>query len=254
MTFRQFFRSLRYAINFYITFITPTLTIMPAIYLLFIVFMAISWLISSSLKRKFKEYSVVPVAGGLTGKEIAEKMLRDNDIHDVTVISVPGELTDHYNPAKKTINLSPDVYNGANVSAAAVAAHECGHAVQHARAYMWLQMRSSLVPFVSFTSNIVQWVLLGGILLLNVFPALLLFGIVLFAATTIFSFITLPVEIDASRRALIWLNTSGITTTESHPKAVDALKWAAYTYVVAALGSLATLLYYVMIFMGGRRS
>lgn len=227
---------------------------MPGIYLIFIVFMGISWLISSSLKRKFKEYSIVPVAGGLTGKEIAEKMLRENDIHDVTVISVDGELTDHYNPLKKTINLSSSVFNGANVSAAAVAAHECGHAVQHAQAYMWLEMRSSLVPIVSFTSNIVQWVLLAGILTINIFPALMLIGIVLFAATTIFSFITLPVEIDASRRALLWLNTANITTTESHPKAVDALKWAAYTYVIAALGSLATLLYYIGIFMGGRRS
>ena len=227
---------------------------MPGIYLIFIIFMAISWLISNSLKRKFKEYSVVPVAGGLTGREIAEKMLRDNDIRDVTVISVDGELTDHYNPLKKTVNLSPSVYNGANVSAAAVAAHECGHAVQHAHAYMWLEMRSSLVPIVSFSSNIVQWVLLAGILTLQVFPALMLIGIVLFAATTIFIFITLPVEVDASRRALLWLNNAGITTAESHPKAVDALKWAAYTYVVAALGSLATLLYYIMIFMGGRRN
>jgi len=227
---------------------------MPAIYLIFLVFMGISWLISSSLKRKFKEYSVIPVSGGLTGKEIAEKMLRDSDIRDVSVISVDGELTDHYNPLKKTVNLSPAVYNGANVSAAAVAAHECGHAVQHAQAYIWLQMRSSLVPVVSFSSNIMQWVLLAGILTINVFPALMLIGIVLFAATTLFSFITLPVEIDASRRALAWLNKAGMTTSESHPKAVDALKWAAYTYVVAALGSLATLLYYIMIFMGGRRN
>jgi hypothetical protein len=225
---------------------------MPAIYIIFLIFMAISWLISSTLKRKFNEYSGIPVIGGLSGKEVAEKMLRDNDIRDVQVISVQGELTDHYNPVKKTVNLSPDVYNGTHISAAAVAAHECGHAVQHAQAYLWLQMRSSLVPVVSFTSNIVQWVLLAGILLIQVFPALLLIGIVMFAFTTIFSFITLPVEMDASRRALGWLNNAGLTTPESHPKAADALQWAAYTYVVAALGSLATLLYYISIFSGRR--
>jgi hypothetical protein len=188
---------------------------------------------------------------GLTGKDVAEKMLRDNGITDVQVISVEGELTDHYNPLTKTVNLSRDVYYGNHIAAGAVAAHECGHAVQHANAYAWLQMRSSLVPVVSFASNWIQWILLAGILLIQ-FPAILLIGIVLFAITTLFSFITLPVEINASSRALVWLNTAGVTSSETHPKAQDALKWAAYTYVVAALGSLATLLYFVMIYMGRR--
>lgn len=227
---------------------------MVGIWVIFGVFMLISWWVGNTLKSRFKKYSAIPVNGGLRGKEVAEKMLRDNGIYDVTVISTEGELSDHYNPLKKTVNLSRSVYENSSVAAAAVAAHECGHAVQHAQAYIWLQMRSSLVPVVSFSSKIIQWVLLAGILLLQVFPALLLAGIVLFALTTLFSFITLPVEIDASRRALAWLETSNITTTDSHPKAQDALKWAAYTYVVAALASLATLLYYIMIFMGGRRS
>ena len=179
-------------------------------------------------------------------------MLRDNGIYDVQVISVDGQLTDHYNPENKTVNLSQDVFNNSSVSAAAVAAHECGHAVQHKEAYAFLKLRSALVPAVSFASNWVQWVLLAGILMVNRFPQLLLIGIVLFAATTVFSFITLPVEIDASRRALIWLKSSGITSHETQPKAQDALKWAAYTYVVAALASLATLLYYITIFNGRR--
>jgi Zn-dependent membrane protease YugP len=204
------------------------------------------------LKSKFKKYSQVPIAAGSTGKEVAEKMLRENGIMDVQVISTPGQLTDHYNPAKKTVNLSEGVYNGRNVAAAAVAAHECGHAVQHARAYSFLQMRSALVPVVSIASRWVQWVLLAGILLIQTFPGVLLAGIVLFGLTTLFSFITLPVEIDASKRALAWLNSSGITNVQNHDKAQDALRWAAYTYVVAALGSLATLLYYIMIFMGRR--
>lgn len=214
--------------------------------------MLLSWLVSSRLKSKFNKYSKVALNYNISGKEVAEKMLRDNGIMDVDVVSVGGQLTDHYNPAKKTVNLSPDVYSGRNVSAAAVAAHECGHAVQHAKAYSFLQMRTALVPIVSFSSNIVQWILLAGILLINVFPTLLLAGIVLFAMTTLFSFITLPVEIDASRRALAWLNNSGITTQTSHPMAQDALKWAAYTYVVAALASLATLMYYIMIYLGRR--
>jgi len=180
-------------------------------------------------------------------------MLRDQGISGVRVECVQGQLTDHYNPVDKTINLSPDVYNGRNISAAAVAAHECGHAVQHSTAYAWLGFRSKLVPAVSFTSKWVQWILLAGILLVKVFPILLLAGIILFALTTIFSFITLPVEINASQRALAWLSNAGITSFENHDKAKDALKWAAYTYVVAALGSLATLLYYIMIFMGVRR-
>ena len=222
------------------------------IWIIIIVSMIASWYIGYKLKKKFKEYSEISIGQNLSGKEIAEKMLHDNDIYDVTVMSVEGELTDHYNPMKKTVNLSPDVYYGRNVSAAAVAAHECGHAVQHAHAYSFLQMRSSLVPIVSFASNWVQWILLGGVLLLHAFPYLLLFGIFLFALTTLFSFVTLPVEIDASRRALVWLSNSGLTSNQQHDKAKDALKWAAYTYVVAALASLAMLLYYVLIYMGRR--
>jgi Zn-dependent membrane protease YugP len=214
--------------------------------------MIVSLIISQVLKSKFKKYSTIPVNYGVTGKEVAEKMLRDNGINDVSVVSVEGELTDHYNPANKTVNLSREVYYGNHVSAAAVAAHECGHAVQHARAYSFLQMRSALVPVVSFASHWVQWVLLAGILLLEAFPALMLIGIVMFAAMTLFSFITLPVEINASKRALVWLNNAGITSYSNHPQAQDALRWAAYTYVVAALGSLATLLYYVMIYLGRR--
>jgi Zn-dependent membrane protease YugP len=222
------------------------------IWIIFGIFMLLSWLISAQLKSKFKKYSKVPINYNLTGKEVAEKMLRENGILDVTVVSTPGQLSDHYNPVNKTVNLSPEVYNSSNVAAAAVAAHECGHAVQHATAYSFLQLRSSLVPVVSFSSKWVQWILLGGILMINTFPSLLLIGIILFGITTIFSFITLPVEIDASRRAVIWLNTTGITNAQIHDNAVDALKWAAYTYVVAALGSLATLLYYIMIFTGRR--
>ena len=222
------------------------------IWIIFGVFMLLSWLISMQLKSKFKKYSNVPINYNLTGKEVAEKMLRDNGIVDVKVISTPGQLTDHYNPLNKTVNLSEGVYGSSNVAAAAIAAHECGHAVQHATAYQWLTMRSKLVPAVSFASKWVQWVLLAGILLVQAFPALLFFGILLFGMTTLFSFITLPVEINASKRALVWLNTSGITNVQNHDKAEDALRWAAYTYVVAALGSLATLLYYIMIFMGRR--
>ncbi|MDR1813252.1 MAG: zinc metallopeptidase [Tannerella sp.] len=211
----------------------------------------LSWLVSSNLQSKFKKYSQVPL--GLSGREVAEKMLQDNGIYDVQVISTTGHLTDHYNPATKTVNLSESVYSQRNIAAAAVAAHECGHAVQHARAYAPLKMRSALVPVVNFSSNIVQWILLGGMLLLNVFPQLLLAGIVLFALTTLFSFITLPVEINASQRAVKWLSNAGITNYQTYSMAVGALRSAAYTYVVAALGSLATLLYYVWIFMGRRR-
>ena len=217
-------------------------------------FALLSWLISHQLKSRFKEYSEIPTANGMSGKEVVEKMLRDHMIYGVKIETVPGELSDHYNPTDKTINLSEEVYYGTNVAAAAVAAHETGHAVQHAQAYAWLGLRSSLVPAVSFSSNYIQWILLAGILMVNSFPALLLFGIFLFALTTLFAFITLPVEINASNRALIWLQTSGITTVQSHEKAEDALRWAGYTYVIAALGSLATLLYYVSIFMGGRRN
>ncbi len=219
-------------------------------YAIFIVFMLISWLVSNRLKRKFKEYSKIPTSYGITGREVAEKMLRDSGIYDVRVTAVQGELTDHYNPAKKTVNLSEGVYHGNSVAAAAVAAHECGHAVQHAKSYEWLNLRSKLVPTVSFASKWMQWVLLAGILMLSMNPTILLIGIVLFAITTLFSFITLPVEMDASKRALAWLNTAGITTSQSHEKAKDALNWAGYTYVVAALGSLATLLYYIFLFMG----
>lgn len=215
--------------------------------------MLLSWLVSSQLKRRFEEYSQIPNSAGLNGKEIAEKMLRDHGIYDVEVISVDGQLTDHYNPLKKTVNLSPEVYHGRSVAAAAVSAHEVGHAVQHAKAYMWLQMRSQLVPIVSFASQWVQWVLLAGILLVNSFPQLLLAGIVMFATTTLFSFITLPVEFDASRRALAWIDNKGITRGIEHEKAKDALKWAATTYVIAALSSLATLMYYIMIYLGGSR-
>ncbi len=222
------------------------------IWVIFIGFMILGWIISSQLKSRFAKYSKIPTANGMTGKEVVEKMLRDNGISGVKVGSVEGQLTDHYNPANRTINLSHDVYFGNSIASAAVAAHECGHAVQHAKAYSMLQLRSALVPAVSFASHWVQWILLAGILLVNTFPGLLLAGIILFAVITLFSFITLPVEIDASHRALTWLKTSGITTSQTQACAFDALKWAAYTYVIAALSSLATLLYYVMIYLGRR--
>lgn len=225
---------------------------MLGIYLIFGLFALISWMIQSKLKSKFEKYSQVPIPNGMTGKDVAEKMLRDNMIYDVRVVSVEGQLTDHYNPADKTVNLSEDVYHSNSVAAAAVAAHECGHAVQHADAYSFLEMRSKLVPVVSFASNWMQWVLLAGILMVNSFPQLLLFGILMFATTTLFSFITLPVEINASNRAIAWLSTAGITNIETHVKAKDALKWAAYTYVVAAIGSLATLIYYIAVYLGRR--
>lgn len=223
------------------------------IWIIFIGFMILSLIVSGVLKSKFTKYSKIPVDNGMSGKDVAERMLRDFGITDVTVQSVQGQLTDHYNPADRTVNLSQDVYNGRSISSAAVAAHECGHAVQHAQAYAWLGFRTNLVPVVSFASKWVQWILLAGVLLIQTFPAVLLAGIALFAFTTVFSFITLPVEIDASRRALVWLSNSGITSSENHSKAQDALKWAAYTYVIAALGSLATLLYYIMIFTGSKR-
>jgi Zn-dependent membrane protease YugP len=222
------------------------------IWIIFIVFMILSWIVSATLKSKFKKYSKIPLDSGMSGRDVAERMLRDNGIFDVKVESVAGSLTDHYNPQNKTINLSQDVYNSRSIAAAAVAAHETGHAVQHATAYAWLSFRSKMVPVVSFSSKWVQWVLLAGVILVNTFPGLLLGGIVLFALTTLFSFITLPVEINASQRALAWLSTTGITSYQNHDKAKDALKWAAYTYVIAALGSLATLLYYIMIFTGSR--
>ncbi|MPQ48670.1 hypothetical protein GCQ56_16815 [Marinifilum sp. N1E240] len=223
-----------------------------SIWIIFIGFTALSWLVSSQLKSRFKKYSQIPTSGGETGKDVAERMLRDNGITGVRIGSVGGQLSDHYNPSEKTINLSQEVYHGRNVAAAAVAAHETGHAIQHAQAYSWLQMRSALVPVVSFSSKWVQWILLAGIVMVNSFPQLLLAGIVMFAATTLFSIVTLPVEIDASNRALKWLKTTGITTYETQKNADDALRWAAYTYIVAALSSLATLLYYVMMYMGRR--
>lgn len=217
------------------------------------IFVGISMLVSMVLKSKFNRYAKVPLYKGLTGREVAEKMLKDNGIYDVQVVSVNGFLSDHYNPATKTVNLSPEVYSGVSIAAAAVAAHECGHAVQHATAYPWLQMRSKLVPVVQLSSSLVQWVLLGGILLIHTFPSLLLIGILLFAATTVFSVITLPVEFDASKRALEWLNTTNITTADEYPKAKDALKWAATTYVVAALASIVTLIQYIFIYQNRNR-
>ena len=225
---------------------------MSMYWIIFIGFAILSWLVSHQLQVRFKKYSKIPTANGMTGRDVVEKMLRDNGVQGVKIGSVEGQLTDHYNPTKKTINLSHEVYYGANVAAAAVAAHECGHALQHAQAYSMLKMRSALVPVVSFASRWVQWILLAGIFTIERFPQLMLFGIVLFGLITLFSFVTLPVEIDASHRALAWLRNSGITTYESQESAKDALKWAAYTYVSAALGSLATLLYYIMIFLGRR--
>nr|WP_320057991.1 zinc metallopeptidase [uncultured Bacteroides sp.] len=226
--------------------------ILPGSWLLFIGIALVSFLVQWNLKNKFKKYSKMPLPSGMTGRDVAVKMLQDNGIYDVQVTSTNGSLTDHYNPANKTVNLSEGVYDGNSIMAAAVAAHECGHAVQHARAYAPLTMRSKLVPVVTFASQWMSWLLLGGILLINSFPALLLAGIVLFAITTLFSFVTLPVEIDASKRALVWLSSAGITNSYNHSQAEDALRSAAYTYVVAALGSLATLVYYIMIFMGRR--
>ena len=225
---------------------------MTLYWIIFIGVALASWLVQANLKRKFEKFSQIPVDGGLTGRDIALKMLHDNGIYDVQVTSTPGSLTDHYNPVNKTVNLSEDVYDSCSVAAAAVAAHECGHAVQHAHAYAPLRMKSSLVPIISFASNWVQWILLIGMFTLQAFPEIMFLGILLFAATTLFSFITLPVEIDASRRAVKWLSAAGVTNIRNHGAAVTALRSAAYTYVVAALGSLATLLYYVMIFLGRR--
>lgn len=210
-----------------------------------IVFFGISLLVSYTMKSKFTRYSKVPIPKGLSGKEVAELMLSSNGIFDVKVMSVQGQLTDHYNPTNKTVNLSAGVYSGRSIAAAAVAAHECGHAIQHAHSYSFLQLRSSLVPIVSITSRYVQWVLLAGVLLIQTIPSVLTIGIIMLAMATLFSFITLPVEFDASRRALAWLQSSGITSGQDTSYARDALKWAAMTYVVAALGSLATLLYYI---------
>lgn len=209
--------------------------------------MLASFLVQNMLQRRFEKYSKVPLANGMTGAEVARKMMNDNGIYDVKVECVQGMLTDHYNPATKTVNLSEAVYSGRSVAAAAVAAHECGHVVQHAVGYAPLKMRTALVPIVTFSNNIVMWILLFGVMMVNVFPALLWLGIILFAATTLFSFVTLPVEINASSRAVNWLESAGITNYETKPMAIDALKWAAYTYVIAALSSLATLFYYISV-------
>ena len=223
-----------------------------SIWVIMIAIMALSFLVQSMLQSRFNKYSKIPVSNGMSGAEVAEKMLRDNGINDVKVVATRGMLTDHYNPQTKTVNLSEGVYASRSVAAAAVAAHECGHAVQHAYGYAPLRMRSALVPVVNFASNIVQWVLLAGVIFFQSFPGLLWLGIALFATTTLFSFITLPVEINASQRALAWMSRVGITNAFNHNAAEDALKSAAYTYVVAALSSLATLIYYVMIYMGRR--
>lgn len=220
-----------------------------------VIFMLVGILVQSRLKSKFKAYSLVPTSSGLSGAEIAKKMLNDNGIYDVQVTDVEGSLTDHYNPANKTVNLSHEVYQGRTVSAAAIAAHECGHAVQHARAYSLLQLRSKIVPAVQISSTLSQWVIIAGLGILGFGggnPTILLVGIILFAVTTLFTVITLPVEFDASARALAWLDSARITTTTEHAKAKDALKWAALTYVVAAIASLATLVQYILIYQSRR--
>ena len=224
-------------------------------WIIFIGIMLVSWIVQFTFRNKFKKYSEMPLSSGLSGAEIAQKMLYENGINDVQIISVEGQLTDHYNPANKTVNLSPDVYHGRSVAAAAVAAHECGHAVQHATAYSWLQFRSAMVPIVSVASKLTTWVLMIGIVVMvwQQIPWVLAIGVAALALTTIFSFITLPVEFDASNRALAWMNASNVThSTEEHDGAKDALKWAAMTYVVAALASLVTLLYYASILFGRR--
>jgi Zn-dependent membrane protease YugP len=215
------------------------------IWTIMILVMVLSFIIQQMLQSRFRKYSQIPTTNGMSGAEVAQKMLRDHGIYDVKVVATRGMLTDHFNPQTKTIALSEGVFGSRSVAAAAVAAHECGHAVQHAMGYAPLRMRSALVPVVSFASNIVQWVLLAGVLMMHSFPGLLWFGIILFASTTLFSFITLPVEINASMRAISWLSNAGVTDSQTRPMAIDALKWAAYTYVIAALGSLATLFYYI---------
>lgn len=215
------------------------------IWVIMILIMILSAAVQFMLQNRFNKYSKVGLPNGMSGAEVAQKMLHDNGIYNVKVVPTRGMLTDHFNPQTMTVALSEGVYSSRSVAAAAVAAHECGHAVQHAMGYAPLKMRSALVPVVNFASNIVQWILLIGILTINIFPGLLWFGIILFATTTLFSFVTLPVEINASSRAISWLSQTGITDARTQPMAIDALKWAAYTYVIAALGSLATLLYYI---------
>jgi Zn-dependent membrane protease YugP len=223
-----------------------------SMWIVFIALTVISMIVSKNVERKFKKYSHIRTEGGITGRDVAERMLRDHDIHNVQVQMVKGTLTDHYNPANRTLNLSPDVYNGTSVAAAAVAAHECGHAVQHAVGYAPLGLRSALVPIVSFAGRWVSWVILAGLLLIKVFPALLLVGILLFAMSTLFSLVTLPVEINASARALLWIRQHDITSVDTHRYAESALRSAAYTYVMAAVTSLATLAYYLMIYLDRR--
>ena len=235
---------------------------MAGYYIIIVISMLVSWWVSSRLKSKFEYYSNVHLQNGLSGKEVAEKMLRDNGINDVQVISVPGQLTDHYNPADKTVNLSEGVYMQRNAAAAAVAAHECGHAVQHARGYSMLNLRSKLVPIVNISSNLMQFVLIAGIAVMaasrtienpNGNTTVLAIGVAMFAVTTLFAFVTLPVEYDASNRAMKWLKDTGTVTAEEFVGVQDSLKWAARTYVVAALGSLAQLLYWGSLLLGGRR-
>ena len=221
------------------------------IWVIMIIIMVLSFIVQQMLQSRFNKYSQVGLPNGMSGAEVAQKMLHDHGIYDVKVVPTRGMLTDHFNPQTKTVALSEGVYASRSVAAAAVAAHECGHAVQHAYGYAPLRLRSALVPVVNFASNIVQWVLLAGVIFINTFPGLLWFGIILFAMTTLFSFVTLPVEINASSRAIGWLTQSGITDGQTRPMAIDALKWAAYTYVIAALGSLATLFYYIG--LAGRR-
>ena len=225
----------------------------PGIFIVSLLFVGISLIVSMILKGKFAKYAKIPLSNGLSGKQIAEKMLRENGIYDVQVIASQGFLSDHYNPMNKTVNLSPDVYNGTSISAAAVAAHECGHAVQHATAYAWLMMRSRLVPVVQLASNLVNIVLIIGVIMAaSGNTTLLLIGIAMMAVTVLFTLITLPVEFDASKRALAWLQTTNVTNNAEYPKAKDALKWAAMTYVVAALAAVVTLVQYIMIFLGSR--
>lgn len=228
------------------------------IFIIIIFFGILSFAVSSRLKSKFRKYSQTPISSNLSGKEIAEKMLQDNGIYDVNVVSVPGKLSDHYNPANKTVNLSPEVYNGRNAAAAAVASHECGHAVQHAQAYSMLEFRSALVPIQAVSAKIINFIFLaslfGGFMFYSAFPTNLVLMVIIGAYTvfTLFSFVTLPVEFDASKRALAWIDQNGIVTSSEHDQAKDALKWAAMTYVVAAIGSLVTLLYYISLFLGNR--
>ncbi|MBM3441345.1 MAG: zinc metallopeptidase [Bacteroidetes bacterium] len=225
---------------------------MSSIALFSFLFLGISLWVSYRLRSKFAAYNQMPLSSGMSGREVAQKMLRDNGIYDVRVESVEGVLSDHYNPMDKTVNLSADVYNNRTIAAAAVAAHECGHAVQHATAYRWLMFRSRMVPVVQVSSMFIQWVLLAGVLLINVFPQLLLIGILLFTLTTVFALVTLPVEFDASRRALAWLGNARVADAQEQPQAKDALHWAAMTYVVSAIASLVTLLQYVLMFLGSR--